>query len=69
MRNGFVLALAALFGVSFSVEPGIAASPGETYMRDCAVCHLPDFSVLRSSGTIRCSPRISNGSMKAVTEG
>jgi cytochrome c5 len=42
MRKRFILSLIALLPLfSFNDRESLAASPEETYMRDCAVCHLP----------------------------
>jgi cytochrome c5 len=41
MRRRFVLPLATVLYVLFAVPQSLAASPEQTYMRDCAVCHLP----------------------------
>lgn len=47
MRACFLRALAALLYISFGIEPSVAASPEQTYMRDCAVCHLPGIAAVR----------------------
>jgi cytochrome c5 len=42
MRKRCLLSLLAILPLlSFAARQSLAASPEETYMRDCAVCHLP----------------------------
>jgi cytochrome c5 len=41
MRRRLLLLLATVLCTAFNVQRSVAASPEQTYMRDCAVCHLP----------------------------